>query len=199
MRKILAVASIFALLGCSFTPSKKPVESPAVTVSQAGDVKTTGDAQVPAKVDTKKTSGNLAIPEGSRIEFNAKLDTVSVQLAKATNFVSESTQTAVTGPTAFVPEKGPTAQELSDAKAGFWTKLMLQVGIFVGGSAAIFGLVKEYNMVMYGGLAVLGASLFGLFIERHPILFAIAGIGIAMAYVGPYLWHKKIKPAEAPK
>lgn len=180
--------------GClNKTPIRHITESPAVVVSEAGKVEVSGDAKTPSKVDTKKTDGRMTIPEGSRFEFNEKLGVMTLVMAKASEMAVNRTETAVQGPVAFTPDKGPTVGEEMDAKSDFWTKLGLQIALVVGGAAAIFGLVRGWDLVMYGGMALSGSALFGLFVQKHPTLLIFLGIGAALIVVGPWLWHTKLK------
>lgn len=195
--RYLALVSVLLLSGCS---NKNPVrhisESPAVLVSESGKVEVSGDAQTPSKVDTKKTDGRMSIPEGSRFEFNEKLGTFSLVMAKASEMALNRTETAVQGPVAFTPDKGPTIGEEMQAKAGYWTHLGLMAGMVGGAAAAVFGLVRGWNYVMYGGSAISAACMFGLFVEKHPALLIIIGLGAALAMVGPIIWHTKLKKLE---
>ena len=195
MARILAALVAFALTGCVF--SQKPVrhvaESPSLVVAPGGQVEMKGDTPVQPKVNTATGQSRITIPEGSRIEFNEKLGTMTFWMPKAAEFVSNSTQTAIEGPSSFTPDKAPSVKEEMDAKSDFWTVLGLRSAVALGVFAIIFGMVKDWNLVMYGGIGLAGAGLFGLFVQRHPILLAIMGIGVAAAVIGPTLWHTKIK------
>lgn len=185
---------IFLLLvGCPSVPKRHIAVSPTVTVLPSGQVDLKGDAQTPPKVDTRKSDGRMTIPEGSRFELNEKLGVMSLTMAKASEMVLNRTETAIQGPVAFTPDRGPTVREEMDAKAGFWIRLGLMAGAVGGAAASIFGLVRAWDYVMYGGAAVSAACLFGLFVQTHPILLLIIGLGVAIAVAGPVLWHTKLK------
>ena len=191
MRYLTLVIAVI-LAGC--IPARSPrAVAPAVSVGGDGLVKIDGDAKTPAKVETKKTDGVLAIPEGSSFVFNEKLGTMSLVISKATQMSLNRTETAIQGPVAFTPQAQPTAKEVAEAKSDFWTVLGLRVSVAIGGAAAIFGLVRDWNLVMFGGLSILGSGLFGLFIQSHPFLLVIVGLGVTLAFVGPWLWHTKLK------
>lgn len=66
----------------------------------------------------------------------------------------------------------------------------------VGLAVGLFGLVRGWDFVMYGGGAVAGACAFALFIQAHPLVFVVIGIGVALKIVGPLLWHTKLKHHE---
>lgn len=192
--RLFLILVVFVVSGCSsFKPTRHIAESPAISVSETGQVKVSGDAQTPSKVDTKKTDGRLAIPEGSRFEFNEKLGVMTLVMAKASEIAVNRTETAVQGPVAFTPDRGPTVGEEAQARAGYWTHLGLMAGMVAGAAAAIFGLVRGWNYVMYGGSAVSAACMFGLFVQKHPALLIIIGLGAALAFVGPIIWHTKLK------
>jgi hypothetical protein len=190
--KIYLILMALLVPGCASFRPKLP-QSPAVSVSNAGVIGLSGDAKTPAKVDVKKTDGVLRLPEASRFVFNEKTGEFSLTLSKATEMVLNRTETHVDGPVAFTPPKQPTASELSDAKSDYWVKLGLYACVLIGGCGAIFGLVKDWNLVMYGGLAILGSGLFGLFVQRHPLLLVLVGLGIALKFAGPWLYHTKLK------
>lgn len=185
----------FFLSGCFGTPKRPSIVTPTITTTPT-TVELKGDAQIPAKVDTKKTESTLTIPEGSRFEFNDKLNTLSLTLARATTMTTQRHEQAITGPVAFMPDKAPTVQEISDAKQSFWVGLGLKAGLAFGSAAAVFGLVRDWNLVMYGGAAIAAACAFGLFVEKHPILLMAIGLGVAAVVIAPILWYSKIKPLE---
>jgi hypothetical protein len=197
MRFVLPL--LLLLSGCSMMPNRRHIAvSPAVSVSSAGVVEMTGDAQSPTKVDTKKTDSKLPLPEGSRLEFNERLGVFSITLSKPSELSLNRSETAIQGPVAFTPDRGPTVGEEGQARADFWTVLGLRVGMAGGAALAIFGLVRRWDFVMYGGAAISGACLFGLFVQQHPILLLIIGLGATLAFVGPLIWHTKLKKLPQP-
>lgn len=191
MLKYLAILTL--LTGCKSGTVRHVAESPSVVVGQAGEVSLKGDTPNPAKVNTSTSGSTMPIPEGSTFVFNEKLGTMALTVSKATQIALNRKETVVEGPVAFAPDKAPTIKEEKDAQADYWVKLGLYGCVLVGGAAAAFGLVRHWNMVMYGGIAVLGSGLFGLFVQRSPWLLAVIGIGIALKLVGPLIWHTKLK------
>jgi hypothetical protein len=188
-----AISILLLLGGCKLAPIRHIAQSPTVSVAPSGAVELSGDAQVAPKVDTKKSGGKLSIPEGSRFDFNEKTGVMSLVLSKATEMVVDRQETTVDGPVAFAPDKGPTIGEEKSAQADFWTMLGLRAGSAIGVALAIFGLVRGWDFVMYGGGALAGACLFGLFVQKHPILLIFIGLGVSAAVVGPWIYHTKIK------
>jgi hypothetical protein len=198
MVKWSKIALIFvALTGCKSAPVRHIAESPSVSVGNEGQVEIKGDSQVAPNVNTAKTGSKITIPEGSRFEFNEKLGVMTLVLSKASDLVVNRAETSVQGPVAFTPDKGPTIGEEKAAQADYWTTLGLRVGMALGAAVAIFGLVRSWDLVMYGGAAVSGACLFGLFVQKHPVLMIVIGIGAALAVVGPIIWHTKLKKTSA--
>lgn len=191
--KLIILALVF-LSGCSMIPKRHIAVSPTVTVSELGRVEVKGDAQTPPKVDTKKTDGRMVIPEGSKFEFNEKLGVMTLVMAKASEMALNRTETAIQGPVAFKPDAPPTPSQVAEGQMTIWYRLGLTVGI----AAALFGLVRGWNYVMYGGAAVSAACLFGLFVQNNPILLLVIGLGIAAAIFGPIIWHTKLKKLEPP-
>lgn len=189
--KYLVIFCLF-LTGCSSIWRPALPKTPTIEVKE-GVVTTSGDAKIPGKVDTKKTGSVLTIPEGSRFEFNEKLGVMSLTMAKAGQIALNRTETAVEGPVAFDPPKQPTVKEIAEAKSDYWTSLGLKLGLAAGVAASLFGLVRGWDFVMYGGGCVAAACAFGIFVERHPILLAVIGLGAAAAIVGPWIYHTKLK------
>ncbi len=197
LKWVKGIALIFALSGCKFIPVRHIAQSPAVSVTPSGGVLLSGDSPSPAKVNSSKSDSVMPIPEGSTFAFNEKLGTMVLTVSKATSLALNRTETRVEGPVAFTPDKAPTIAEEKNAQANFWVKLGLQACVLIGGAAAIFGLVKDWNLVMYGGIAVCVSGLFGLFVQAHPILLLFIGLGVALKFVGPIIWHTKLKPDES--
>ncbi len=199
MVKLLLVICL-VLSGCQVGGPKRHIaETPSVVVSPAGEVKIDGDTPNPAKVNTSISKSVLPVPEGSTFVFNEKLGTMTLTVSKATQIASERKETAVQGAVAFTPDKAPTIGEEKKAEADKWVALGLYASVFIGGAAAIFGLVKDWNLVMYGGIATLAGGLFGLFVERHPLLLLLIGFGIALKFAGPFIWHTTLKHAKPSK
>ncbi len=196
MRKYLAI--LLLLSGCKSAPVRHIAQSPLVGITGDGSITMSGDTPAPAKVDTTSTGSVMPIPEGSTFVFNEKLGTMSLTVSKATQIALNRKETVVQGAAAFTPDKAPTVKEEKDAQSDYWVKLGLYACVLVGGCSAIFGLVRGWNLVMIGGIAVLGSGLFGLFIQRHPLLLLAIGLGVALKFVGPILWHTKLKQLEKP-
>lgn len=193
----LGFAVFFLLLGCSFTPKRsQPVVPPAVTVTPDGGVTTTGDAKVPANVTTNRTISTLPLPKDSSFVLNDKLGTMTLTLPAVSAITTTTNTTSVVGPTAFTPDALPTAKDLADAKQHFWVQLGLKLGLAAGTAASLFGLVRQWTLLMLGGGVVAAACGFGLFIEQHPILLLVIGLGVAAAIVGPIIYHFTIKKYE---
>lgn len=185
-----------AITACSTNPVRHIAVSPEVNVSETGIVKVTGDSQVAPQVDTKKTGSRMIVPEGSRFVFNEKLGEMTMVLSKASEIAVNRTETAVKGPVAFTPDKGPTVGEEMEAKSSFWTVMVLRSALLIGGCAAVFGLVKDWPIVMWGGVSMATASLFGLFVNRHPVLMMIIGGAAAAIAVATFVWHTRLKKLE---
>ncbi len=176
---------------------KSPIplpKTPEVQVSREGVVSLTGDSKVAPQVTTSRSDSVMPIPEGSTFVFNEKLGTMVLTVSKATQIALNRTETEVKGPVAFDPPKQPTVKDISDAKADYWTTLGLRAGVFLGCCLAIYGLVEQWKLLMIGGGCITAASLFGLFQQAHPVLLAVIGIGLALCFAGPYIYHTAVKP-----
>ena len=199
--KVSVLAICLSLAGCqSGWWKKEPVrhiaESPSVVVSDKGAVEIKGDSQVQPKVETKQSEATLILPGGSTFDFNERLGTVRLTLSKASQMALNRTETAIDGPRSFVPDKAPTISEEKQAQSDYWVNLGMKAGLVLGAAIAIFGLVRGWDFVMYGGAALAAACGFGIFVEKHPTLLFIIGIGSALAVVGPIVWHTKLKPKQ---
>jgi hypothetical protein len=194
--RTIAIALLLLLTGCKNSPVRHIAESPTVSATPSGGVILTGDAQSPAKVNTAQTTSTLKLPEASTLVLNEKLGTLTVTLSKASEMAVNRTETAVEGPKAFTPDKAPTISEEMDAKSDAKVKIGLYACVLIGGVAGIFGLVRNWNLVMMGGFATAAAGLFGLFVQRHPLILLVVGLGVALKIAGPFLWHTKLKHAK---
>lgn len=182
--------------GCGIVSAARKVVAPAATVTAGGTTVTQkGDAQTPGSAKTETKSQNVTLPAGTVVWQDFKTGEVRYRLGQDTVLQSETRTEQATAPASFTPPKPPTAAEEANAKADFWTVLGYRVGVFVGVAAALYGMVHAWPMVMWGGAAVGGACLFGLFVKSHPLLLVIIGIGVALKVAGPLLWHTKIKTA----
>ncbi|MFA6287744.1 MAG: hypothetical protein WC661_10215 [Opitutaceae bacterium] len=158
-------------------------------------VKQTGPAQTPARAEAKDAAATFTAPAGSKVEFNEKLGTYTVTLSgPAVIAMTAHTETA-TAPQAFTPPPPPTPSDQANGRA-MW---FYRIALFGGLAAGLFGLVRGWDFVMYGGGAIAAAALIGLFIASNPVLFAIIGGGVALAGAGVAIWHFKLKhlPAAA--
>ena len=191
------VLAVLLLAACT-TPSQRRAAVPPTAKIASGTttVEQTGEALHPAtaKAETKKQT--VTIPAGSIAWQDAKTGELRYQLGSAVPLATETHSESVTAPGAFEPPAPPTIAEEKAAQADFWSVMGYRAAMCVGIAAAVFGLVKGWDLVMWGGLAVGGAGLFGLFVKSHPALLAIIGLGVALKIAGPWIYHTKIKPLE---
>jgi hypothetical protein len=190
---LFLAASLATLVGCQNKPVRHIAEPPVLEVKPKGEVIMKGDSQVQPKVDIKSSEATITLPEGSTFDFNEKLGVIRLTLSKASQMALNRTETAIEGPKSFTPDKAPTIQEEKRAESDFWTDIGMKIGMVLGGSIALFGLVRGWDMVMLGGAAISGASMAGIFLSRNPWLFLLIGGGLALSVAGPYLWHTKLK------
>lgn len=162
------------------------VKTPTTEVRQAGDV-----AQ-PAQVTTQTTKTDVPIPAGSTITIVTPAKTDDKKPDPV--LVSTSTTEHVVGPTSFQPSAPPTPSQLADGQVKIW----FWIGLAIGLAAAIFGLVRDWNFVMYGGIAVASACAFAIFVQAHPLVFVVIGLGIALKFAGPWFWHTQMKNKQPP-
>ncbi len=186
MRLVVCGLVVLAMLsGCVKTRSKGSIKSDQVELSSTGDVKEA------AQGSQKKSETTIPLPAKSTVE--SKPDgTVTVTLSKPSEMRSATSDTSIS---TAVPPPPPSPDDEAHAKATFWTTLGLRAAVALGCVGLIFGLVKDWDLVAIGGGSVAGAGLFGLFVQRHPVLFIFIGLGVTLAVVGPWLWHTKLKNA----
>lgn len=187
---------LLLLMTCSGCALVHRVLSPTATVTTPmGTVLTqTGDAQVPASVSTKTATQTMTLPAQSAVWVNAQTGALEYRLSKDTPITTVTKTEEAKAPQAFTPPAPPTLADESEAKM----VLFYRIGLCVGIAGALFGLVRDYTFVMIGGSCVAGACLFGLFVQSHPALLVIIGCGIALKFVGPYIWHTQLKNLPAP-
>lgn len=179
----VGLVALALLVGCVKTRSKGSIKSNQIELSSAGDVKEA------AQGSQKKSETTVPVPANSTIE--SKPDgSVKITVSKPTELRSTTSDTSIS---TAVPPPPPSPEDEANAKATFWTTLGLRAAVALGSVGLIFGLVKDWDLVAIGGGSVAGAGLFGLFVQRHPVLFIFIGLGVTCAIVGPWLWHTKLK------
>lgn len=189
MKNVLtAFLGTLLLAACASLPKVK-APTATITTPAGASVTQTGDAQAPARLDTATESRRVPLPAGSAIVFDEKLGTTTISLSRDVVLTSEARTESAQAPQAFTPPKPPTASEQADARATLWYRLGLAAGLVAG----IFGLVRGWDWIALGGGAIAGACAFALFIQRHPVLFTVMGIGAALMVAGPYIWHRVLK------
>jgi hypothetical protein len=183
------------LAGCALV-RRTAIPPAAKVTSGATTVEQTGEARVAASAKAEEKTQTITIPAGSTVWQDVETGQFRYTLGAAVPLRTQTRTESVTAPGAFEPPAPPTIAEEKAAQADYWTTLGYRAGMFIGGAAALFGLVRAWNLVMWGGVAVAGACLTGLFVQSHPTLLLIIGLGAALAFAGPYLWHTKLKKQE---
>lgn len=191
MSRVLLVGVVMLTAGCVspsnwFHSVSASIKTPHAEVKQAGDV-----AQ-PAQVTTSTTKTELPIPAGAKVSIEIPVPVEGKPTPPPVVLSSVTTTEHVVAPTSFQPPAPPTPAQLADGQMKVW----FWIGLIVGGAAALFGLVRGWNMVMYGGLCVAGACAFGIFVQNSPWLLAVIGLGVALKIAGPTLYHTVVKKLE---
>lgn len=194
----LGLMLLIGLAGCSsaFTALRRTVPPKATVTAGSSSVTQSGAAQTPGSAKTQETTQQVTLPAGSWVAVNPTTNALEYRLSKDTPISTTVRTEQANAPQAFTPPAPPTVGEEKAAQADFWTVLGYRAGVLIGGAAAIYGMVHGWPMLMGGGAAVAGACLFGLFVKSHPALLLVIGGGIALKFVGPILWHTKLKPME---
>lgn len=186
--RIIILAMILPFCACSTGRRALPPVA-AIATPTGASLTQSGDAAVPASVSTKTATQTMTLPAQSAVWIDAKTGAVEYRLAKDTPLTTTTTTEEAKAPQAFTPPAPPTPTEEKDAQVQVWYR----IGVAIGMAAAIFGLVRGWDMVMWGGASVAGACLFGLFVKSHPLLLVFIGAGIALKFAGPYIWHTQLK------
>lgn len=102
---------------------------------------------------------------------------------------------------AFEPQKAPTVKEIADAQSDASVKVKLYFALVAGLAMAGFGLVRGWDYVMWGGVAVAASSGFGLLLAKslddHPWISIVVTAGLAVSAAAVVIYFTKIKPKEA--
>lgn len=184
MRFVLLVG-VVTMCGCAtpfsmFHKVSASIKTPSVLVKQ------TGDAAQPATVTTSTTKTEAPIPAGSRITIETPAAETKGPVPMLT---TTTTAERIVGPAAYAPPLGPTPSDIAGANLKIW----FWVGLVIGSAAALFGLVRGWNLVMWGGICVASACALAIFVQTSPLVFALLGVGVALKLAGPYIWHTQIK------
>jgi hypothetical protein len=180
-----------AVAGCSsvrsFAKAVKPAE--ATVKAGASEVTQTGSAEQPAKAETTETQRVVPIPAGSEIVSDAARKVLTVKVSEPTEFREVVREEKATAPQSFKPPEPPSPSDIASGRATFF----FQIGMVLGAAVGLFGMIRGWDFVMYGGAAVAAGCAIGVFMERYPWLFAVIGVGACLCVVGPLLWHLKLK------
>jgi MFS family permease len=75
----------------------------------------------------------------------------------------------------------------------------MRLGLVAGIAAGVFGLVKGWDFVAWGGGAIAAGCVAGMALASvPPWLWAVFGVGAAACVIGPVIWHTKLKPRAVP-
>lgn len=188
----LAASSVAALLlsGCGSIPR---IFNPAAATVTAGAsaVTQTGTAEVPASAEVVTDTRSVPLPSGTEIIFDEALGTVTLRLSQATTLATTTRTERATAPRSYAPPAPPTPVDEAQGRAA----LLYRLGLVLGGAAGVFGLVRGWDFVMWGGGAVAAGCALGIWLDRSPAALAIVGGGCAFAIAGVIAWHFKVKPA----
>lgn len=177
------------MLGGCFGLKQKPV-SRAASTSHGIQLEQTGDAKAPSNASQVIVESTLPVPSGSTVRESAA-GLVEVVVAGPTEFKQVRTETKLETAT---PNAPPTISEQKDAEADFWTVLGLRAAVTIGSLLFLVGLIRGWDLVAIGGGALAIAGLVGIFIQKHPTIFVLVGIGAALCVAGPLIWKFKLKP-----
>lgn len=190
----LALFLVFLVTtGCQLLP--RGVTAPAAELTLAGGarLKQNGSAESPAKVTSDTTTTTVPVPAGSTVTTDEKKPgIVTVTLAGQTEIKTEARKETAEAPKAFTPPAPPSPSEIATARAAGW----FWAGICGGVAGGLFGLVRGWDLLMYGGAAIAAGCALGLFVQQHPLVLVLIGCGVAAAVIGPTLWHLKLKHLE---
>jgi hypothetical protein len=152
-----------------------------------------GLAQKPATATETTTQAAATVPPG--VPVTAHPDgSITWTTAAPLSVVTTRTESAATGPAAFEPPAPATPTEEAAGLASLWMRLGLVAGI----AAGVFGLVKGWDFVAWGGGAIAAGCVAGMALASvPPWLWLVFGVGAAACIIGPVIWHTKLKPKVA--
>gem|GEM_PF-2670015 len=186
---VLAACCLAAFTGCNtLRPAAK---SPETTATAGGvSLSQSGDAAQPAHASETTTTTATVIPPGVPVTWHAD-GSVTFTPAAPLNLVTTRTEANATGPAAFTPPAPPTPTEEAAGRASLWMRLGLVGGIALG----VFGIVRGWDFVGYGGGAIAAGCVAGLALASvPPWLWLVFGGAAAACVLGPIIWHWKLKP-----
>lgn len=191
---LVALIAILVTAGCKLLPERGPTPPAAAVILAGGaQLNQTGSAETPAKVTSDTVTSTVPVPAGSTLTLDEKEPgKFRFTFSKDSLIKLEARKESAEAPKAFTPPAPPTPLDVAAAESSRW----FYVGLVAGAAAGLFGLVRGWDFVMYGGGAVAAACLFGIFVQKHPLILAVIGVGIALAVIGPTLWHWKLKHLE---
>lgn len=190
---LFAACLAMLVAGCALPgrPTRPP--KPAEGSAQAGRVALTqtGTAETPATARSIATAETIPIPAGSTVSIDTS-GTVTITPAAPTTYTAARSDDSATGPQSFTPPAAPTPADEAEGRA----RLLYRLAIAAGGVAFLFGLIRGWDFVAWGGAALSGGAALGLFMQ-HPLALALVGGGMAFALAGVLLWHLVLKPRQA--
>jgi len=185
-----ALLLVACLFGCATPRARAGIVNGVPVVDQSGPI------AEPARAAVETASAVVPIPTGSIVILPPDADPsrpVEIRLSGPTELRTETRREAVEGAKSFTPPVPPTPADEADGRA-LW---FYRIGLGIGLAAALFGLVRDWDFVMYGGGAVAAACACGIFVQKHPALFGLIGAGIALAIAGVWVWHSRLKKQPA--
>lgn len=191
--RLLLLVFLF-LAGCRnglYVP-KSPTST--VTTTDGTVITTTGDTPTPPKSEITKTKTTLPLALGQALVFDSRNGKLELTLSRDVTLTNEVTQTKIEGPTSFKPPAPPTISDVKKEER----KTYLYVVLFLGVAAAIFGLVRDWHVLMVGGACVAGAAYLGIFVTDHPVITILVCAAGGFMVAGPYVYHL-LKLQTAPK
>lgn len=192
--KPLALTLLFgASLALSACQSVRALASrpPSATATAGGtSISQDGAAATPAKASETTTQTAATIPPGVRVTASPD-GSLSWVTAAPLSVVTTRTESAATGPAAFTPPAPPTPTEEANGRAAF----LMRLGLVAGLAAGAFGLLRGWDVLGWGGVAIAAGCFLGLALQAVPgWLLVIFGGGAAACVLGPLVWHWKLKP-----
>ena len=190
---VLVLVLLAALLcGCQSGMSAA-YQATANARAGAAQVAQAGSAAEPATANERTTRTETVIPPG--VDVTAHPDgRVTWRNAEPIALVSTFTDSTATGPRSHTPPAPPTPSDHAAGRAS----LLMRLGLVVGAALAVFGLVRGWDFVAWGGGAVAAACVLGLALASiPPWLWIVLGIGGAACVLGPVAWLK-LRPRAAP-
>lgn len=167
----------------------KPAEGRAA--AGTAEIVQTGAAEVPATAGSTAARDTMPIPAGSVVSIDT-LGAVRIEPAAPTTWTGERRADHATGPASYRPPDPPSPADIAEGRA----RLVYRYAVGLGAVLLLFGLVKGFPAVAWGGAALGAGAALGITLQ-HPAVNVVIGVGLGAAVAGVLIWFFLLRPRES--